>query len=175
MWKNLALGIVGGLAGLATMEAARRLTKPFVKRWHPGTHAYAMHRSMSLVGIRHSPEESATDALGRIAYEKVLRRQPSPRAQRTMSWAVHIGYGLACAGAFGALVQRPRHPVRTGAMFGTALWLLGDEIAAPLLGLADKPTEYHLTTHVQALLQHLGYGIATVATTNALARKMHVC
>jgi len=60
-------------------------------------------------------------------------------------------------------------------MFGTALWLFGDEIAAPLLGLADKPTEYHVTTHVQALLQHLGYGIATVATTNALARKMHVC
>ena len=92
-----------------------------------------------------------------------------------MSWAVHIGYGLACAGAFAALVQRPRHAVRTGALFGAALWLFGDEIMAPLLGLSDKPTEYHPTAHAQALLQHLGYGVATVATTNALARKMHVC
>jgi hypothetical protein len=174
MWKNLLLGAVGGLAGLAAMEVARRLTNPFVKTWRRGAPVFTTDSEVPF-GVRHRPDESATDAIARITYENVLRRQPSPRTQRAMSWAIHIGYGLACAGAFGALARRPRHAVRTGALFGAALWLLGDEILSPVLGLSDKPTEYHPTAHAQALLTHLGYGVATVATTNALARKMHVC
>jgi hypothetical protein len=55
-----------------------------------------------------------------------------------------------------------------GAVFGVGLWLIGDELALPLLGLSDKPTAYHPTRHVQSLAAHLGYGVATAATTRAL-------
>jgi uncharacterized membrane protein YagU involved in acid resistance len=58
--------------------------------------------------------------------------------------------------------------LRDGALFGAALWLFGDEIAMPLLGLADKPTQYHPTRHLQSLAAHLGFGVATAATAQAL-------
>ncbi len=167
--KNVLAGLVGGVAGLAAMQVLRWLTKPIVRPNPPrGTEAFATDRSMSLVGIRHRPAESATDALARIGYEKILRRPPSPRAQRALSYAIHYAYGLCWAGIVGALLERPRHPVRTGALLGAALWLFGDELAVPLLGLADKPTAYHPTQHLQSLLQHLGFGISAVSAARAI-------
>ncbi len=55
-----------------------------------------------------------------------------------------------------------------GALFGAGLWLLGDELAVPLLGLSDRPTSYPVTSHLQSLAQHLGFGVATAATTGVL-------
>jgi hypothetical protein len=49
--------------------------------------------------------------------------------------------------------------------------LFGDELAAPLLGLSDKPTAYHPARHAQSLVSHLGYGVATAAATRALAER----
>ena len=126
---------------------------------------------MSPLGLRHRPDESATDALGRIVYEKILRRPPSRRVQQALSWAIHIGYGLALAGVVAAIGRPSRRALGTGALLGAALWLFGDELAVPLLGLADRPTAYPPARHAQSLLQHLGYGVATVAATRALARR----
>ena len=166
------MGVLGGLAGLAAMQAAYWLTKPVVKKRVPrGTAVFATERSVSPVGIHHRPDEGTTDALARISYEKILRRPPSPRVQRALSLAIHVGYGVLAGGAFAALRHAPRHAVRDGALFGAALWLVGTELAAPLLGLADKPTAYHPTRHVQTLLQHLGYGVATVTATRALEER----
>jgi uncharacterized membrane protein YagU involved in acid resistance len=125
-------------------------------------------RTISLVGPQHRRDESSTDALGRLAYAKLTGREPSPAAKRALSWAVHIGYGLLVAAGYAALRGgATRHALRDGALFGTGLWLLGDEVAVPLLGLADKPTAYPPSRHAQSLAQHLGFGIATAATAHA--------
>lgn len=172
---GFVLGGLGGAAGLAAMELVRAITRPVMPPVRkPGDVVGAEDdRSMSLVGPRHRPDESATDALGRILYEKILRRPPSPRVQHALSWAIHVGYGLAWAGVFGAIGRPSRRTLHTGALFGAALWLFGDELVVPLLGLSDKPTAYLPARHVQSLLQHLGYGIATVAATRALAPPPH--
>ena len=63
--------------------------------------------------------------------------------------------------------HRPvRHPppVRDGLAFACASWLLVDELANSLLGLADRPAAYPVAGHAQALAMHLGYGLALAAT-----------
>jgi hypothetical protein len=171
--NGFAIGVVGGAAGLAAMELTRAITHPVMPPARKPGHVFATDgdRSMSPLGPRNRPDESATDTLGRIVYEKVLRRPPSSRTQKVLSWAIHIGYGLAWAGVFGAFGRPARRALRTGALFGAALWLFGDELAVPLFGLSDKPTTYHPARHAQSLLQHLGYGVATTAVTRALARR----
>jgi uncharacterized membrane protein YagU involved in acid resistance len=152
------------------MELVRRGTGRFVAARTPKpTDVFATERSISPFGPQHGPDEGATEALGRIAYERVVGHPPSPEAKWTLSWAVHIAYGLAVAMAYGAIRGgRTYRPVRDGALFGAALWLLGDELAAPLLGLSDKPTAYPPTRHLQSLAQHLGFGVATATTTRIL-------
>jgi hypothetical protein len=171
-WKKFSLGVIGGLAGLAAMEVAQWLTRPFVKKPKPrGTNVFASERTISPLGTHHEPDEDATNALARIGYEKIAGQPPSPAVKRALALAIHIGYGLAWAGVVGLALVRPRHTVGAGALFGATLWLGGDEIAAPLLGLSDKPTAYHPTQHLQSLIAHLGYGIATVSSTKLLEEK----
>jgi len=167
---RLGLGVIGGLAGLAVMNLVRLGTAPLVKPRAPRpTDVFLTERTISPIGPHHRSGEPAAEALGRLAYEKLIGGEPSRRVQRALAWAVQLGYGLLAAAAYGLVrSRRTRRPVRDGAWFGAGLWLVGEEIAAPLLGLTDKPTAYHPTYHLQSLAQHLGFGIATAATTHAL-------
>jgi hypothetical protein len=168
--KGLGLGLLGGIAGLVGMRLAQRLVAPIVKPRAPGSEDVFVTESSSLFGWRHGPDEAANEALARIAYEKLLHRAPSARTKQRLAWFLHVGYGLLVASIHGALRSSSRHVIRSGAVFGVALWLLGDELAMPLLGLSEKPTAYSPTRHLQSLAAHLGYGVATVATTQALRR-----
>jgi hypothetical protein len=167
---RLALGLIGGAIGLGTMEILRRISAPLVKkRAKQPTDVFLTERTMSPLGPKHEPGEGETEALGRILYERVTGRAPSPRAKTALSWAVHLAYGLGVAAVYGIVRGGgTRHALRDGALFGAGLWLFGDELAVPLLGLSDKPTTYPVSRHAQALAQHLGFGIATVATTRKL-------
>lgn len=150
------------------MELVGRSTRSWVKPRPPSPlDVFPTDRAFLSMPLRHLPDESSTAALGRIAYEKLTGRSPSPRTKEALSWAVHIGYGLAAATLFASFRERPR-VLRDGIAFGAALWLFGDELAVPLLGLADKPTAYHPSRHVQSLAQHLGFGVATAAATRAM-------
>jgi uncharacterized membrane protein YagU involved in acid resistance len=172
MLTRIGSGLLGGAAGLLVMEAVRRATAPLVKERAPKpTDVLLTEKTISPTGVHHRRGEPATEALGRIVYEKVSDHEPSRSTKRRLSWTVHIAYGLLVAAGYG-LVRggHRRRAIRDGLLFGTGLWLLGDELAVPLLGLADKPTEYHSTHHAQSLAQHLGFGIAAAMTTRALER-----
>jgi hypothetical protein len=174
--EGLKLGLLAGAAGLGAMQLAHWVTRPLVKpRAHRPTDVFATERAMSPLGLRHLPDETATAALVRIAYQRVAHRPPPDTLKPVLSWAVRVGYGLLVAALHGAL-RTPgrlrRHTTRgvvaSGAAFGIGLWLLGDELAMPLLGLADKPTAYHPTQHAQALIERLAYGVAVATTARAV-------
>jgi hypothetical protein len=171
---KLGYGLLGGAAGLLAMELVKRVTAPLVKARapRPTDEELTARTSRSAVGRHHGPEESATEALGRMFYENLVGRAPSPGAQHKLSWAVHIGYGLLVASLYGAVRGgRDRGVARcviSGALFGAGLWLIGDELVVPLVGLSDKPATYPVTSHLQSLAQHLGFGVATAAATGAL-------
>jgi hypothetical protein len=174
--EGLKHGLLAGAAGLGAMQLAHRVTRPLIKRRAPRpTDVFATERAMSPLGLRHLPDESPTAALARIAYQRVAHRPPPDRLKPALSWAVHAGYGLLVAALYGALRapgrrrrSTARGAVASGALFGLGLWLVGDELAVPLLGLADRPTAYHPSQHAQALVEHLAYGVAAATTARAL-------
>jgi uncharacterized membrane protein YagU involved in acid resistance len=57
---------------------------------------------------------------------------------------------------------------RSGAGFGTTVWLAADEIAMPLLGLSDSTTRRPLEMHLQSLVAHRVYGTATEVTRRSV-------
>jgi hypothetical protein len=169
---KIGLGLLGGAVGLIAMELIKRATAPLTRRAPERTDDPLTERSISPLGPQHQPGEGPTEAAGRIGYEKLAGRAPSPPAKTKLSAAVHIGYGLLVAGLYNALRGGRSRPVLRaigeGAAYGAGLWLLGDELVVPLLGLSDKPTAYPRLKHLQSLAQHLGFGVATAATANAL-------
>lgn len=121
--------------------------------------------------IHYRPDESATAALGRIAYNAVEQREPSKETKSELSNLVHWSYGILQGGLYGVSRGEVEYgDVVGGMVLGAGLWLLGDELAVPLLGLQDGPTASPPSTHLNRLALHLTYGVATAATTQLLKR-----
>ncbi len=85
---------------------------------------------------------------------------------------VHWGYGIMWGGLFGALRDRaPLVGTAEGVGFGTGLWLIGDEVMMPLMGLSPSPTKFPWQNHARAAVNHVAYG-ATLGITHSLLRKL---
>ncbi len=131
-----------------------------------------MFDSISLIGTHHEEGESSTAAMGRIAYRAITGGDPeSEETRTTLSYLVHWGYSMLMGGAYGAL----RGPadvldLKGGLALGLGVWLFGDELATPLLGLAKGPTAYPPVLHAHAFAAHVAYGLATSAATQTLFR-----
>lgn len=126
---------------------------------------------ISAAGLQTRKDEPSTETAARLAYESVTDAEPSKQTRERMGQAVHWLYGIAVGALYGALRSRfPSSPVVAGLGYGTALWLLGDEIAVPVLGLAEGPTAHRPAVHAQSFGAHLVYGLATAAATRALDR-----
>lgn len=66
-------------------------------------------------------------------------------------------------GAVHAVVRRkvPAMGAAGGALYGFTLFVLNDEIAAPLLGIASGPRKYPWQGHVRGVVEHVTLGIVT--------------
>ncbi len=172
-WKGLALGVAGGVAGLTAMRyywqaatAVRGGKDPRGETSDTGPHKLD---DISLVGEHHKEGESSTASIGRILDKAVTGEDPGKEAKTVLSYGVHWGYGLTMAGLYGTLRGGAGIPDPLGGLaFGTALWLLGSEIALPLLGLSAGPTTIPKSGHMWALGAHFAYGLTTAATTQIL-------
>ena len=159
------------------MVAAAR-PNPWSRSVRPTRVATMRNRSMSPIGT-HS--KSPTRVGRRRQYTHALRDAVRPTALRQDAERVVVGgshhvWTVRRCTVRGGSPGIPR-PLRDGALYGAALWLFGDELAVPLLGLSDKPTAYHPARHAHSLAQHLGYGFALAAATRFLSgeRSAHAC
>jgi hypothetical protein len=161
-------GAAGGAAGTFAMDFYMRAMK---KLSPDGCRGKPREHLISLIGRRHEKGESSTAALGRMMYEAATGERPSNQTRKKLSKAVHWGYGIDLGGAYGAFRGRkPKLDVLGGLVYGAGLWVLGDEIAVPLLGLAEGPKAYPKKIHAESLGAHLIYGAATAVATQLLRR-----
>jgi hypothetical protein len=179
--RAFARGAIASVAGLIAMDLYSRAVQRAMRRGSSNSDGSGEEGGagegplddVSLVGQQSREDEPATETLARIAYEKLQGSQPSAQTRKRLGQAVHWGYGVAAGGLYG-IVQQMSHSrdLPAGAGYGTALWLLGDELAIPVLGLAKGPTGHSPHRHAQAFGAHLVYGLATSATARALRRIM---
>ena len=177
--KNLLLGAAGAVVGVCAMDAYFKLLKRRSSR--SGDNAGEEARSeesrhalddISIAGIKKREKEPATATLGRLGYHAVKGRDPDRETSRRLSTAIHWAYGVAVGGLYGLLRgdDRAALDIPAGLGYGAALWLIGDEVMVPVLGLSEGPTAHAPADHLKALGAHLVYGVATSATTQALHR-----
>lgn len=174
-WKGFVLGIAGGAVGTVAMggywQALTAIlgSDPRMETLDDGVDAL---EDTSLVGQQHTDEEGSTAAVGRIAYEQIADAPPeSGEIKSLLSYEVHYGYGAAQGALYGALTgDRGGRDVSDGVLFGTALWLLGDEGLVSLLGLAEGPGNYPVKQHVSRWGAHVVYGLATALTIKVLRK-----
>ncbi len=180
--NGMLRGAVGSLAGVAAMglffRAAAKLSggsdgeDPAASDEGPVERIHALD-DISAVGQTAREDENATEAVGRIGYDAVTGHEPDEETRHRLGQAVHWGYGVLLGGLYGALRPEAGLPDIAGGLgYGTAAWVLGDEVMVPLLGLSEGPTAHPWQEHATALGAHLVYGTITAAATQALRRIM---
>lgn len=104
-------------------------------------------------------EDNATVKTAQVVSRKVFQHELSEPEKQLAGPAVHYAYGTLVGGLYGGLAELlPGVAAGVGLPFGAALWLLGDEIAVPALGLSKGPTEFGPEAHADALAAHFMYG-----------------
>jgi hypothetical protein len=96
-------------------------------------------------------------------------RPLSPRQPHPAGIAVHYGIGMGPAMAYAALRRdMPEIAAGRGLLYGLGLFLVVDEGAAPLLGIAGPPGAYPWQAHARGLVTHLVLGAVTHAVLDLL-------
>jgi hypothetical protein len=107
-------------------------------------------------------EEDASVKTAVAVSRNVFQHELSDREKKIAGPAVHYAYGSMVGAMYGGLAELlPVTSAGFGLAFGMALWLIGDEITVPALGLSKGPTEYPVEEHADALASHLAYGLTT--------------
>ncbi|HEV7297845.1 MAG TPA: DUF1440 domain-containing protein [Tepidisphaeraceae bacterium] len=186
-------GAVGGLVGTAVMVA-------FMASWSRAALAMAQkpadkheaRRRLANAGVgkgqwpqgeprshhhERAESERAADKLGQI----VTGSRLPTHTRRPLGTVFHFAFGAAAGMVYGALSttrMRPLVQSGHGTLFGTAVWLMGDEIAMPLIGFGDPPQRTPLRRHAYVLAAHLAFGaglhtamrVMAVSPTNRASR-----
>jgi Protein of unknown function (DUF1440) len=164
VYQGIAAGAVAGLVGTWAMSELQRLWTHVVDG-DPPVSAGGRHDARDLAGAqRRSELERASRPRDRR-----LPVRPPPDTGRASSGSplMHYLFGGAVGAIYGVYAER-RHARRSGAAFGTTVWLAADEVAMPLLGLSDSTLRRPVEMHLQSLSAHLVYDTATELTRRSV-------
>ncbi|MDQ3553128.1 MAG: DUF1440 domain-containing protein [Chloroflexota bacterium] len=154
--RGALAGLIGGAAGLLAMTGYWAMVEGITGK-DPREEA---QKEAKAAGDP-LPEESSTAKGGRVIYETVTGRQPDEKTANYLSWAFDWSYTLGMSAAYGVVRRSiPQVRIGFGTGFGTAVWILGDEIGVWLLGLAAAPTRYPAKVHAHSAAGHAIYGAA---------------
>lgn len=163
---NLLRGMAAGLlAGCAASYVMNQLAASSPKQPEGDEHEGSSQRQKT---GKHEArkggevEENATVATAQAISRKLFHHELDGGEKQIAGPAVHYAYGSIVGAIYGGVAEVfPIVGAGFGMPFGFTLWLLGDEIAVPALGLGKGPTEYPPQVHADALASHFIYGITT--------------
>ena|SRR5436190_22438 len=160
--KGLAAGAIGGLVASWVMER-------FQYAWM----AVASNKDQTREPAETSNEEPATVKAAEMVSRKFFRHELAKSEKKIAGDAVHYATGGTSAAAYGVAAEFvPEVTAGAGIPFGTAVWLVIDEGAVPLMHLSKGPAEYPLSTHLYALASHFVYGVTTEVVRRTLRRSV---
>lgn len=161
--KGLAAGMIGGLVASWVMDE-------FQYAWIKVTSSNREPLQQDASDQSHD-EEPATVKAAQIVSAKIFGHQLAENEKEMAGAAVHYATGGTSGAVFGVAAElAPEVTAAAGIPFGTAVWLVVDEGAVPLLGLSKGPTAYPISSHVYALASHFVFGLTTEVVRRALRR-----
>ena len=156
--KGLAAGAIGGLVASWVMER-------FQYAWM----AVANNKEQTPETVETSNDEPATVKAAEAVSRKVFGHELKQDEKKIAGDAVHYATGGTSAAVYGVAAEFvPEVTAGAGIPFGTAVWLVIDEGAVPLLKLSKAPAAYPLSTHAYALASHFVYGVTTEVVRRTL-------
>ena len=150
---EIALGAVAGAA--ATWLMGKATTYLYEHEGKP-----ARQREDEARGGQ-SAYETAADKVAGLACQKL-----SDDERKKMGSAIHWSVGIGSSVLYALLRRRLAgqgmgKELAAGALFGTAVWLLLDEVGNVALGLTPGPRAFPWQAHARGLAGHLVLGLAS--------------
>jgi putative membrane protein len=172
--KGLAAGTIGGLVGSWVMDK-------FQAAWFKASRVIEEPQGNSpkeipslqgaKVSSKEKQQEPATFKAAEVISAGVFDHELEEHEKKLAGDVVHYAVGSASGAIYGAAAElTPEVTAGAGIPFGSAVWLVVDEGAVPILGFSKGPTEYPLSTHVYALASHFVFGLTTEVVRRALRR-----
>ena len=162
--KGIVAGAVGGLLASLLMEQFQFL-------WSKASEA--IQRARDAEKPKGRKAEPATVKAAQSISKSVFGKKIPKSKKRLAGEAVHYAMGIASGAIYGATVEAlPFTTVGDGLAFGTAVWVLADEVSVPALQLSKPPAKIPISTHVYALASHLVYGWTTELVRRAVRKAL---
>ena len=180
VWKGLVAGLAGGLVASWTMNqfqaawtrAAEGFEKPHgAQGMKPSEGPNPDEQPASHATNKEAKEnqDDATVETAKVISKNVFGHQLQESEKKPAGAAVHYAFGTVTGGLYGAMAEvTPQVTTGAGLPFGAVFWMVADEVAVPLLGLAKGPSAYPVSTHVYALASHLVYGVTAEFSRRAV-------
>jgi len=160
VWSIVA-GAAGGVAAAFVMNQFQAVWARAEKKLSPS-----------------SDKKNGDDATVRTAAaisKTVFHHELTASEKRWAGPAVHYAFGGLVGAVYGAMASSNRMAVAGGGTgYGSAVWLLADEIGVPAAGLSGSPAKTPLRKHLQAWASHLVYGLVTEGTRRAILKAARV-
>ncbi len=156
--KGAVAGLVGGLVASFMISEFQALVSRI---------AEAEEKEKS----KKKKEEPATVKAAKEISEGVFDHKLTKSEKDTAGEAIHYAMGAASGMIYGVAAEiEPPTTVGAGLPFGTAVWIVADDLVVPALGLSKPVTEFPFSTHTYGLWSHLVYGFTTEVTRRAVRR-----
>ena len=164
-WKGLVAGVVGGVVASWTMDRFQYWWLSFGRGDERGL--------QQAPGEEDSREEPATVKTASAISQGVFGHNLTAREKEIAGPVVHYAVGTTAGAVYGLAAEyEPDVTTLTGIPFGAAFWIVVDEGALPLLGLARGPTSYPVSTHAYALASHLVFGLTAEVVRSTVRRAL---
>lgn len=164
LWKGLAAGVIGGLAASFVMEQFQAFWTKLAEgdQLSQGGRGKQKQNGQQQQSSGGREEEPANIQAAEAISENVFEHELKKGEKKVAGEVVHYAMGATSGAIYGAMAEIfPVVAAGEGLPFGTAVWLIADDVVVPALGLSKPPTAYPLATHAYALASHLVYGLTT--------------
>src|SRR5689334_12543995 len=157
--RGAAAGAIGGILGAWAMNKVHTVLHPEPK---------PAHKTSPRSKEKRTTEEPATVKAAVAVSQKVGHRL-TRREKEIAEPIVHYGFGASTGALYGAAAEVvPKITMGRGIAYGAAVWLFGDEMAVPAMGLSKPPTAYPVKLHADMFLKHLVFGLCLEAGRRAV-------
>jgi putative membrane protein len=156
IWEGMAAGLIGGLVASYAMSQFQSLWMRYAGEQNEG-------------GKKKSRKEPTTVKAASAISKRVFDHTLTRAEKKYAGPAVHYAMGATSGAIYGAAAELiPAATAGGGIPFGTAVWLVADDVTLPAVGLSKWPTAYPFSQHAYAFASHVVYGLTTEAVRRAL-------
>lgn len=164
-WKGLLAGVIGGVVASWTMDR--------FQYWWLSFGAVNEREIQHASSEERNPEEPATVKTASAISEGLFGHRLTAREKEITGPIVHYAVGTTAGAVYGLAAEyEPDAATLGGIPFGAVFWMVVDEGALPLLGLAKGPSAYPISTHAYALASHLVFGLTAEVVRSRVRRAL---